>query len=374
MGWTSSTAVVSAGINGAISTTSNNALIMSDWSGYLTGNELEVYGTNDTIVGGGSSDAIDVVLYPALGMKGDYAYIIGDWGDDIVGALAIQGEQHTTLVGGWGSDTFTYGCNADSTLNVEIADYGVGGNDSIRFFYEGYQPGCLTCYSTDSGLLITDNAGRLTVKFNGVYDYNYLSNVHVNFYPYSYHGEHTSQANWQYVTFGSLLNYGGMLMGLSLNGNTLSVNDWHSGGVVTNGVYGYEGIVVIDDTQSTQGKYLGGNAQANQIYAGSGGDTLWGAANNDILVGGAGADDFLYGTGEGADFLANADAFDTVSLYNLRLSDLGAVVADNGTITLAQDASNAVTIQFNGTISPVIALGDGSRYRYDNTTAAWQAS
>lgn len=373
MGWTSSTAVVSAGINGAISTTSNNALIGSDWSGYLIGNELDVYGTNDTIVGGSANDTIDVVLYPALGMNGNYAYINGSFGDDIVGALAIQGEQHATLVGDWGSDTFAYGCNADSTLNVEIVDYVIG-VDEMRFFYEGYQPGSLTCYSTDSGLLITDNAGRLTVKLDSITDYNSFSNSYVRIYPYGYHGEHTSQANWQYMTFGSIVNYGGVLTGLSLNGNTLSVNDWHSGGVVTNGVYGYDNLIVIDDTQSTQGRYLGGNAQANQIYAGSGGDTLWGAANNDILIGGAGADNFLYGAGEGADFITNADAFDTVILSNMRLSDIAAVAAENNTITLAQDAGNAVTIQFNGTLSPAIQLADGARYRYDNTTAAWQAS
>lgn len=180
----------------------------------------------------------------------------------------------------------------------------------------------------------------------------------------------TSFNGGSYSTFGSLARYGGAITGLSLNGNVLSVNDWHSGGVVTNGVYGYEGIVVIDNTQSTQGRFLGGNAQANQIYAGTGGDTLWGATNDDVLIGGAGADVFMYGASEGSDFVANSDAFDTVNLYNLTLNDIGAVVAENNTITFAQDGANAVTIQYNGTLSPTFALTDGTRYRFDGT--AWQ--
>ena len=119
---------------------------------------------------------------------------------------------------------------------------------------------------------------------------------------------------------------------------------------------------------------MAGNAQANQIFAGSGGDTLWGAANNDILVGGLGSDNFLYGANEGADFITNADAYDTVNLYNMRLSDLVGVNASNGTITLSQDMNNAVTIQYNGSLSPAIALGDGSRYRYNGSIGAWQTA
>ena len=136
----------------------------------------------------------------------------------------------------------------------------------------------------------------------------------------------------------------------------------------------YDNTIVIDNTQSTVGRFLAGNEYPNQIYAGTGGDTLWGAANDDILIGGAGSDVFIYGAGEGADFVANADAFDTVILYNMNLSDIGAVAAENNTITLSQDAFNAVTVQYNGTLSPTFALADGTRYRFDNTTSAWQQS
>ena len=379
MGWTSSTAVIGAGTNGVIATTSNNALIEDDRSFSWTGNYLEVYGANDTVIGGYSSDSIGAVVYPAIGMNGNYANIDGNYGGDVLIACAMQGEQYATLTGGNGIDTLGFGCNIDSRLNVEVTDFLVG-FDNAGIFYEGYQPGTFTCYSTDKGLLITDNAGRLTVMLDGVSDYNSVANGYVYIYPYGVRagsGLAAASTVWYggtWTNFGSAVRYGGAITGLELNGNVLSVDDWHSGGVVTNGVYGYEGIVVIDNTHSTQSRYLGGNAQANQIYAGTGDDTLWGAANDDILIGGAGANVFICGAGKGADFIAGADTFDTVNLYNLNLSDLAAVVAENDTITLAQDAANAVTVQYSGTLSPTFALADGTRYRFDNTTSAWQQS
>ena len=53
MAWTSSTAVIGIGIDGATGTSSNNALIVGDgW-----GNFLEVAGVNDTVIGGSGNDS-----------------------------------------------------------------------------------------------------------------------------------------------------------------------------------------------------------------------------------------------------------------------------------------------------------------------------
>lgn len=343
MGWTSSTAVIGIGLDGALGTQSNNALIVGDdW-----GNFLEVYGVNDTIVGGWGNDSIGAVVYPALGLNGNYVYIDGSAGNDRIAATPIQGEQHATLIGGAGYDTFSVGCNIDSTVNVEFADFWVG-VEEVRIFYEGYQPGSFTCYSADKGLVFKDDAGRLNVTLDGVYDYNLVADRYIHLYPYGFRGGTVPNSSWQYVTVGTIIKYGGNLPSI------------------------YDNTIVIDNTHSTVGRFLAGNEYPNQIYAGTGGDTLWGAANNDILIGGAGADVFMYGAGEGSDFVANADAFDTVNLYNLTLSDIAAVNAEAGVISLAQDGANAVTIQYNGTLSPTFALADGTRYRFDG--AAWQNS
>ena len=114
MGWTSSTAVIGIGIDGATGTTSNNALIV----GYGSGDFLEVAGANDTVIGSYGNDSLGAIMYPALGMNGNYAYIDGSAGDVFI-ALAMQDEQHATLVGGAGEGAdFIAGADAFDTVNL----------------------------------------------------------------------------------------------------------------------------------------------------------------------------------------------------------------------------------------------------------------
>ena len=169
MGWTSSTAVIGAGTNGVTCTTSNNALIENTGYGW-SGDYLEVYGSNDTVIGSWYNDSIGAVMYPALGMNGNNTYIESGTGNDILVAVAMQGEQNATLNGEVGIDTYIFGCNSDATLNVELVMDSWDLIMSPAVFYEGYQPGSFTCYSTDSGLIVTDNAGRLTVTLDGITD------------------------------------------------------------------------------------------------------------------------------------------------------------------------------------------------------------
>lgn len=377
MALTSSTAVIGAGVNGVISTTANNALIIGDNSR----DYLEVYGAGDTVLASGGSDSIGAMLYPSHGMNGNYAYIDGGYGNDILIAGAIQGDQYATLIGGAGTDTFGFGSNSDSTINVVLEDSSGFYYEAIGVFYEGYHDGAFTCYSTDSSLIIRDDAGRLNVTVKGaVADLGYiLNNGLIWIYPHGVRADSALSAaatvwyNGNWKRFGEVVQYGGHISGITIIDNTLAINDYSSGGgVMTNGVYGLENIVIIDNTQSTTARFLGGNGQANYIFAGSGGDSLWGALNNDVLIGGAGADDFWYGANEGVDFVTNADWLDTVTLYNMTLENIGAVHAAAGNVVLAQDATNAVAIQFSGNYSPLIKLADGSQYRYDGANDAWQ--
>lgn len=371
----SSTAVIGAGVNGVISTTGNYSQFVDN---SLWDNDyLEIYGVGDTVLGNYGSDSIGVMLYPALGMNGNYAYIDGGANNDVLVAGAIQGNQYATLIGGMGVDSYGFGCNVDSTINVVLAgdDFYY---DNIAVFYEGYHDGAFTYYSTDSGLIVKDDAGRLNVTVAGA-DANYTLNYgQIWIYPQGVRANSAVSAAatvWQggeWKRLGDVVRYGGHLSGLAINGTTLAVNDYHSGGVATNGVYGLEGIIIIDNTQSTTGRFLGGNAQANYVFAGNGGDTLWGAANNDVLIGGVGSDNFLYGVNEGVDFVTNSDWIDTVNLYNMTLNNIGGVQAEAGKIILAQDANNAVAIQYSGVYSPLIKLSDGSQYRYNGTNNSWQ--
>ena len=309
-------------------------------------------------------------------MNGNHAYIDGGSGNDILVAAAIQGEQYATLLGGAGTDSYGFGCNSDSTINAVLD---TSGNDLEYFaiFYEDYHSGAFTCYGTDSGYIVRDDAGRLNVTLKGE-DLNYdLNNGYIWIYPHGVRADsalNAAQEVWykgEWKRFGDVANYGGYISGLTISGNVMSVNDYHSGGVVTNGVYGLNELVIIDNTPSTTARYLGGNEQANYIFAGSGGDTLWGAANNDVLIGGAGFDNFLYGLNEGADYIVNANWLDTVTLYNMTLANISGVQAQAGLLVLGQDANNAVAMEFSGVYSPLIKLADGSQYRYDSANNSW---
>jgi Ca2+-binding RTX toxin-like protein len=71
-----------------------------------------------------------------------------------------------------------------------------------------------------------------------------------------------------------------------------------------------------------------GNALANRITSGAGGDTLTGGKGDDLLTGGAGADKFKLAKGDGSDTIADFQASaDTVTLDGYALRDFAAVKA-----------------------------------------------
>lgn len=364
MAWTSSTAVVGIGADGALGTTSNNALIVGDdW-----GNFLEVCGANDTVIGGAGNDSIGAILYPALGMNGTNVYINGSYGNDAIAAMAIQGELNATLAGAVGIETFRIGCNQDSTINVVFEDLNPAW-DSVGVFYEGGNNATFTCYSSDKGLIFRDDAGRLNVTVKSVFAYDELNGGVINFSPGGYRGNGAS-VNWREVSIVDLVNYGGYLSGVTVTDTSIVLNDCHNGGVITNGVSGLDNIITIDNSQCRDGRFLGGNAQNNYIFAGAGGDTLWGAAGNDILVGGAGADNFVYNAGEGADLFLQTDWLDTVTLNDLTLDNI-AVFVQGDAVAVATYANNSAVIQYNGVYSPLIKLADGSAWRYKSDDNTW---
>jgi serralysin len=97
-----------------------------------------------------------------------------------------------------------------------------------------------------------------------------------------------------------------------------------------------------------------GNALANTIIGNSGINHIDGGALNDILTGGGGADDFVFGDGDGidtvTDFQNGADQFDLTGVAgvdefsDLVLTDLGASVKvdyGTGSFELANVASVA---------------------------------
>ena len=119
---------------------------------------------------------------------------------------------------------------------------------------------------------------------------------------------------------------------------------------------------------------VGAEDKSNNLIAGYGGSSLWGGVgfSADILTGNLGIDNFVIGKSEGNDCISNASASDTISLYDVSLSDIVATVANNGAVALAFNTGFAVTVESTDSVTPAFQLSDGTRYAYNFSTAAWQ--
>lgn len=119
---------------------------------------------------------------------------------------------------------------------------------------------------------------------------------------------------------------------------------------------------------------VGSTAGSNDIYAGSYGSTMWGNSGStaDTLTGGSGGDIFFVGKNDGNDVINDASSDDTVNLYDVNLSDITNVSENNGTITVELNTGNTLNIQSSDNLSARFNLADGSRWRYNRSTASWQ--
>ena len=113
------------------------------------------------------------------------------------------------------------------------------------------------------------------------------------------------------------------------------------------------------------------NNTGTTIIGGEGDDYVFNNAAKVQINGGAGADSFFVGKGEGNDSIRNASAADSVNLYNVRLSDIVGTSENNGTISLALNTGNTISVQSTGNLSARFNLTNGS-YRFNHATKAWQ--
>lgn len=81
---------------------------------------------------------------------------------------------------------------------------------------------------------------------------------------------------------------------------------------------------------------LSGGAGNDKLLGGSGNDSLWGGKGNNSLRGDAGADEFIYSSGDGKDVIFGFDNNDTLPLDNL---DLKASYKNNAIIVTVDDDS-----------------------------------
>lgn len=129
---------------------------------------------------------------------------------------------------------------------------------------------------------------------------------------------------------------------------------------------GYEGAL-DGRSLSTFIVITGSDNISNQIYAGSGGSSLYGNnGGNDDLYGNVGYDEFVYKYGDGQDNIFNAGAEDAVNLNGVSLEQLtGAEITDSG-VNLKFNDGGALNI--SGQVGNFILGGQNFGANYQTKT------
>ncbi|KAA3511265.1 family 16 glycosylhydrolase [Agrobacterium vitis] len=110
---------------------------------------------------------------------------------------------------------------------------------------------------------------------------------------------------------------------------------------------GIENLVVTGDN-----RYAFGNSLNNIITGGTGIQTIDGYGGNDVLIGGGGADTFVFSSGNGSDRITDFSSDDTVRLQNYDFSDFTEVqshMTQTGS-DVSLDLGNGESILFSDTV------------------------
>ena len=206
-------------------------------------------------------------------------YLMGNAGDDEL----FGGEGNDALYGGADNDQLFGDAGSDSLIGGAGADQLDGGDGSDTAYYS----------SSSAGVVVDLNSG---VASGGDAEGDTLISI-----------EHVSGSGFDDTLTGDdTANY--------LMGN--SGNDVLAGNGGNDGLYGGGG-----------NDQLSGGAGNDTLYGDSNDDTLAGGAGNDYLFGGSGSDTFVFGMGDGRDWISESviDVSDTDSLLfgdNINTDDL----------------------------------------------------
>ena len=177
--------------------------------------------------------------------------------------------------------------------------------------------------------------------------------------------------------------------GIDLNGNSFFVKSssgsleiqnsrdkfiGYSAGSTQVAAYSYvaSGSGTVDGRGKSQAEIMiGGDNSNNQMYAGSGGSSLWGGnSGNDTLTGGAGYDEFFYAVGSGNDVITNAGDNDVVNLLGVSLSQITYAEVSYSDINIG--FTDGGKLQLQGQAATGFRL-EGVTYTANRSTGGWSA-
>ncbi|MBR2518588.1 MAG: hypothetical protein IKE46_02195 [Selenomonadaceae bacterium] len=262
-----------------------------------------------------------------------------------------------TLQGGAGIDNFWYltGNGQDTAINFATGTAGdvmsfIGGGLAVILRDGNY----LSALMTDGGSFaaVTDNA---------------TADVAINF---SFDGANIFSAKVGNTNATNNFTYEGDDK-IYLGGNfSDTVNVLTAGAAVNLDGGNFSSVEVLNAAFSGGANVLFGDVAANEIYSGGNGSVLWGGAGiaDDILIGGTGADVFMYGANEGNDVIVNAEDDDVINFYNATLADVTFAQETEGGMLIGV-GSNVLAIA--GTNNTAVTFADGSSLRYNRAAKVW---
>lgn len=315
-----------------------------------------------TIRGNAGNDDITIIH--------DSAVVYGDVGDDYIttklynnSSDAVFSINNLTLTGGDGRDTFSF----NTSLTSELEELSTVTGYRIEALITDFSSTAHLCFTEDTGYFIysilTDSQGnytdivltgdseKLRVTLQGVTNIDdVVYATAVRFVDDSLQSSYLGSVISNYTEDMSAIP-----SGITYDNYTVYVSDqytrnvWLMGTDEINKTTTYRNISAktLDARNSTRKRTLVGNLRDNVIYAGSGGDSLWGGSgNNDTLLGGNGRDMFWYGLTDGTDFIRNfvfgsADNSDVLNFYT---GSIAHAYRDNNTIHIEMTTGEELLI------------------------------
>ena len=114
---------------------------------------------------------------------------------------------------------------------------------------------------------------------------------------------------------------------------------------------------------------IGGNNSSNQMYAGSGGSSLWsGEGGADTLIGGEGYDEFFYAVGSGSDVMQSVG--DNVNLLGVTLDQISGIEINIGQLNINFIDGGSLQVQGGDGVAYRIAEGT---FQVNQSIQEWSA-
>ena len=283
------------------------------------------------------------------------------------------GSAADTLVGGDAADVFFYG-SGDGSDVVQNFKSGTGDTADKLYFTSGSANAITSTGGTASITWSDGGRLRMTASTNSTLTAaNDAVQLNIGGSDYEAFIGQGSTANTFTYDSGVTFYYGGK------KSDTLkfAANSSDDAKIWLDGSQGkvYNGITILDASNTDGSVELAGNSSSNTITGGKGSSSLWGGsgAAADTLTGGSGTDTFYFGKAEGNDVITSGSTDDKVMLYNVSLSDIKSCTVTNGVMKISLNDGSSLSIKnyTSNSVNTFTLGGDNTTWTYDNSAKTW---